>query len=428
MPPLMPLSSLHARTQEGGGALPPVPETQAALSLLVVTREHADEKRYGLGRSIAPLLAELNKRHISHRYLCQADLDEQARTAIERWQRRLSRAAESLFKKTDWVPLLQAALERLAMGRLAARIAARDHYDLVHCHDPLIGAGLRLCGLAGLRRRRYAWGVTLHGFGSFFEAIRAHGIRLGPWLGPSLRRIESAVLRAADWVVAPTQLGITEVSRHLGIASAPANWHAVPHPRPGVTLHDRLEARAALGWASEDVYIVAIGRHDPVKDFPRLVEACAGLRTASRLHLVILGEGDYEALRRHAADTGFTHDLVLTVTDDVGVCLSAADIYVSTSTTEAFGIANLEALMAGVPAVCTAVGGVPEVVGDAAILVPPTDTAAIRQALQRLLDDEALRENLVRRGRSRAAAWPDVSQTADAYERIYRLAVAQKAG
>jgi glycosyltransferase involved in cell wall biosynthesis len=193
-------------------------------------------------------------------------------------------------------------------------------------------------------------------------------------------------------------------------------------------VRDRREARAALGWAEEEIYIVAVGRHDPVKDFLRLVEACAGLRTPCPLHVAILGEGDYAGFRSRAAAAGFTHDLILTVTDDIGLILSAADIYASMSITESFGIANLEALTAGVPAVCTAVGGVPEVVGDAAVLVPPGDTGAMRRALQRLLEDGEQRTRLAARGRRRAAAWPDVSQTAVAYEQIYRLAVAQKAG
>jgi glycosyltransferase involved in cell wall biosynthesis len=422
----MPLSSLPAQTSRITEPLRQEHQGHRPLTLLVVTREYADERRYGLGRSIEPLLSELAQRRISSRYLCQADLTKGAHATVARWRERLSRAAGRVSRHTDWAPLLQAVIERLAVGRLAAQTVARERYDLVHCHDPLIAAGLRLFSLLRLKRCPYRWGVTLHGFGSFSEAVHAHGIRLGPWVRPALKRLEAIVLRSADWVIAPTQRGIAELSRNLGIRPAPPTWHAVPHPRPDIKLYPRGTARTSLGWAAEDTFIVAVGRHDPVKDFGRLIEACANLRTCSRLHIVILGEGDYDALRGQAANVGLTHDLILAVTDDVGLYLSAADIYVSTSTTEAFGIANLEALMAGLPAVCTSVGGVPEVVGDAAILVPPADTAVLTQALQRLLDDAELRKDLAARGRRRAAAWPDVALTADAYEQIYRLAVAQK--
>jgi glycosyltransferase involved in cell wall biosynthesis len=425
----IPLSTLPAQTSGIADPTPRTRETSRPLTLLVVTREHSGEKRYGLGRSIAPVLAELGQRHITHRYLCQADLDEGARTAIRRWHSLLVRAASRLSAKTDWVVLIQVLLERMAMGRLAAQVLAREHYDLVHCHDPVIATGLRLFSLFRLRRRRWRWGVTLHGFGSFFEALREHGIHLGPRAAAALRQLEARILRSADWVVTPARLGIEQLARDLEIESVPATWHALPHPRPSeIKRYVRGEARETLGWPADETYVLAIGRHDSVKDFPRLITACAGLHSSSRLHIVILGEGDYDALRRQAGSVGLGHDLILTVTDDVGLYLSAADIYVSTSTTESFGIANLEALHIGVPAVCTSVGGVPEVVGDAALLIPPADTDAIRQALQRLLDDGELRAHLTERGRARAAAWPDVTTTADTYEKIYRLAVAKKTG
>jgi glycosyltransferase involved in cell wall biosynthesis len=75
--------------------------------------------------------------------------------------------------------------------------------------------------------------------------------------------------------------------------------------------------------------------------------------------------------------------------------------------------------------VATAVGGLPELVGDAAVLVPPGRVDALGEALTQLLDDPALRTEFARRGSARAAGWPTESDTlavvAAAYDRVIAL-------
>ncbi len=70
---------------------------------------------------------------------------------------------------------------------------------------------------------------------------------------------------------------------------------------------------------------------------------------------------------------------------------------------EGFGFPPLEAMDCGVPVVATAAGAVPEIVGEAAVLVPPRDTDALAGALASVLDDAELRRALVEKGRCRAA-------------------------
>ncbi len=69
---------------------------------------------------------------------------------------------------------------------------------------------------------------------------------------------------------------------------------------------------------------------------------------------------------------------------------------------EGFGFPPLEAMAAGVPVVATAVGAIPEVAGDGALLVPPGDIDALAAALADVLGDEAIRDALIERGRTRA--------------------------
>jgi glycosyltransferase involved in cell wall biosynthesis len=388
--------------------------------ILFVTREHEAEKRYGLGRSLAPLAHELERRGHRVRYLCQADLAAGARDALQRFYRTLHtllrRPADSRYRDFLWV-----ALERLAMGRLAARVAAREGCTHVHCHDPLIAAGYRW-----FARRPVAWGVTEHGFGCYMHAIRDDGVRFSPRGLRWARAFEARVLRAADWVIAPTRRALEQLVRDLGLAAVPAGWDFVYHARPPLRCYERDAARRRLGWDGRGVYVLGVGRLVGLKRFPLLIEACARLRPDRRVQLVLLGEGDREALKDRARAVGLEPEPVFALTDDIGLYLSAADLYVSASASESFGLATLEAMLCGTPALCAAVGGVPEVAGDGAWLVPADcDAATLAQAIERLLDDAEARAALAQRGRRRAEAWPGIEQVADIYEGIYRAAVAR---
>jgi glycosyltransferase involved in cell wall biosynthesis len=79
---------------------------------------------------------------------------------------------------------------------------------------------------------------------------------------------------------------------------------------------------------------------------------------------------------------------------------------------EGFGIPVLEAMSAGLPVVTSNRSALPEVAGDAALLVDPADAGALAAALRRAVDNTALREELIRRGRARAAefTWAGAAQ------------------
>ena len=394
------------------------------MHILLVTREHEPEKRYGLGRSLMPLMGALERRGHRLRYLCQGDLaageQEFAHRLYRRLARLLRRPPDSRYRDFLWV-----MIERLAMGRLAAKVAAREGCTHVHCHDPIIAAGYRF--FARLTPgAKAAWGVTEHGFGCYMRAIQEDGIPFSPRLMRWARSREARVLKAAAWVIAPTRAALLQLARDLDTAPVPATWRFVYHARPQLRRYDRREARKRLGWDEGTIYIVGVGRLVGLKRFPLLIEACAQLAERERIQLVLLGEGDQETLRRQAREAGLAREILFALTDDIGLYLCAADLYASASASESFGLANLEAMLCGIPVVVTAVGGVPEVVGEGAWLVPPdADGATMAQAMQRVLEDAGLRQALVQRGRMRASAWPDVEKIAELYEDIYRMAVAQ---
>lgn len=391
---------------------------ETGMKILMVTRETQADKRYGLGRSLSPLIDEFRRRGVVVDYICQDMLG--ARALL--WQHRLHNQLSSLIARyntdTDFPTLFHVVLERLNMGRAAAKFAARHKHTHVHCHDPIIAAGFRFFSrfYPGYKP---SWGVTEHGFGSYAQAIHEDGVRLGAHSMLWMRRWEAHTLRSAFWVVSPTRSAMEQLACDLDSFPMPSTWHHIYHAQPAINHYACKEARQLLNWKDDVFYVLGVGRIAPVKQFPMLIQACAGLTKQSNVQLVILGEGDHDNLREIGKQFGLVRETLFATTEDIGLYLSAADVYVSTSASESFGLANLEAMVAGVAIICTAVGGVPEVVGDGAMLVQP-GLEAFTTALQQLMNNEELRKTIEKNGRTRAEAWPDIVEITNKYETIYR--------
>ena len=143
---------------------------------------------------------------------------------------------------------------------------------------------------------------------------------------------------------------------------------------------------------------LAVGRLEPVKDYPNLLQAMALLRPAPEHRLYIAGGGSQrEALASQAAGLGLADRVAfLGPRPDVPRLLSAADGVVLSSAHEGMPNALMEAFAAGRPAVATDVGGVREVLvhGESGLLVPPLDAAELAAAMQHLMElpPEALEE------------------------------------
>ena len=173
-------------------------------------------------------------------------------------------------------------------------------------------------------------------------------------------------------------------------------------------------------------YVLALGRLVPQKGFDVLVQAFAN-ETLSGLNLVIAGEGFERAkLEAQAHDLGAAARVHLLGTVDrpqVARLMAGARIFAFPSRGEAFGIALLEAMAAGVPSVAAAAGGVPELAvdGENALLVEAGNTGQLAAAIARLDHDPVLRERLVTGGKRTAQrlSWERVSaRYASVYDRV----------
>ena len=153
-----------------------------------------------------------------------------------------------------------------------------------------------------------------------------------------------------------------------------------------------------------DPYILSVGTVQPRKNYTRLMEALAALGAeAAQVHLVIAGGRGWldspiyravEALglERRVHFTGFVEDDDLPALYSDALCLAYPSLY------EGFGFPVLEAFACETPVITSKLSSMPEVAGDAALLVDPYNVAALSAALRRVLAEPALQAELVARG------------------------------
>ncbi|GAB4469218.1 MAG: glycosyltransferase family 1 protein [Anaerolineae bacterium] len=180
------------------------------------------------------------------------------------------------------------------------------------------------------------------------------------------------------------------------------------HFRPvrDTTALDAVRRRCGIGAGP---FILSVGTVQPRKNYLRLVEALHRLDRPD-LRLVIAGGRGWldDPLYARIDDLGLQDRVIFTgfVPDaDLPALYSAARVFAFPSLYEGFGLPILEAMACGTPAVVSTASSLPEVAGDAALLVDPTDVDGLTHAIARLLDDEALRADLVARGRARVEAF-----------------------
>jgi glycosyltransferase involved in cell wall biosynthesis len=164
--------------------------------------------------------------------------------------------------------------------------------------------------------------------------------------------------------------------------------------------------RAKLGIAGP--YVLHVGSIQPRKNLMRLVEAYAQIMdSVEGLRLVLAGRlgWGYRPLLRRIRQMGLSERVLLpgyVPEADLPTLYSGAAVYAFPSLYEGFGFPALEAMACGTPVVCANASSLPELVGDAALTVAPTETPALADALRRVLLDADLRDRLVSRGLERA--------------------------
>ena len=279
----------------------------------------------------------------------------------------------------------------------------REPADIVHTHS----YGYFQNSVAWLRRQLQVtpWVLTPHFHPSW-----------SMWGGNRRRRLRqfydwlhgSATLRTPDAIISVSQHELKQLRQESGLPLPQAtvipngihwsDWAEPPRPEP---------LRAAYPQLGEQLVLYA-GRLATNKGLPHLITALAHLRqTHPGVELLVVGQdmGVGAALDAQASAAGVSLHRLGHLSDELyRSAFAVAEVLALPSEYEAFGIVLLEAAAAGLPAVATRVGGVPEAIieGETGLLVEYGDATALAAALAQILDDPTGARELGQLGRERA--------------------------
>jgi glycosyltransferase involved in cell wall biosynthesis len=200
------------------------------------------------------------------------------------------------------------------------------------------------------------------------------------------------------------------------------------HPNPTV----RKVVRESLGYSEEIFVWLTVGRLEPVKNHRELIQAfCEVVSEYPHARLLIAGQGPlHPVLEQQIAASGLsTHVRLLGIRHDIPELLNAADAFVLPSLWEGMSNALLEAAATALPIVATNIGGNPEVVldGVSGYLVPPSEPAALTEAMGRLLGiPKEQRLGMGLAGRAHVVQNFDLERVVDRWEALYRELLQQK--
>jgi alpha-1,3-rhamnosyl/mannosyltransferase len=333
----------------------------------------------GIGRWLENIVAHLLRVNSGHRITVLVNPESERLRGFDGATRRLPRRAPIYSLREQWVLPLELRRCRPDLAHFPnfnVPLAARAPYVLTLCDI------IYYCDPAACPSR------LAHRYARAMIALAA---------------------RRARKILTISEYSKREIVRHLGL---PAEKVAVVYPavradrfRTGMPSVEIEAAKQKFGIHRP--YIFYTGNHEPRKNLPALIRAFRSLATRRRWQLVLGGRLDprRQSLYDEAADLIAGGDLRLCgeiPEADLSLLYAGASVFVFPSSCEGFGLPPLEAMACGAPVICADSTSLPEVVGDAALLVPPGDPNALTVALDRVLSSPGLREELRDKGLARA--------------------------
>ncbi len=307
---------------------------------------------------------------------------------------------------------LSGARNRILLGRAMfriARLARMLRPDILHVHGGTAFLGLVAAITGGWRR----------------AVLEVHDAPQSGRMSTANRRLERWLVRARGFCPlvhstavrrdSAAALGLPEQS----VALVPLG---VELPVGAPSELDRRAARESLGLRSDRTVVVYVARIVAEKRpllFVEVARRCLGRR--DDLEFVLAGSGEQlEAVRGAIRSAGVGDRIhVPGFVDELAAVYRSADLFLSTSRYEGFGLAIAEAMAYGLPVVSTAVGGVRDVIGPAGVLVDTDEPDALATALLDLVGDRAERSRLSAAARVRATEELDVRVMARRFGEFY---------
>jgi len=265
--------------------------------------------------------------------------------------------------------------------------------------------------------------VTFHDM-TFFLYPRYHTFFKRIYFPAAMRK--SA--RSADALIAVSENTKADIIQHLGISASKIHiiYHGVDDRFKPISDKNFLNT-ISQKYNLPAGFILYVGVVEPRKNLVSLLSAFHELnKNNNNLILVIAGQPGwgYNEVKKIVAGYNLKDSVILAgfiPPEDLPAIYNLAKIFVYPSIYEGFGLPVLEALACGTPTITTRVSSLPEITGDAGILVPPGDDEALRMALQTLLEDEKEQNRLSKMGPQRAVRfrWNRTAQeTLDVYKQV----------
>jgi glycosyltransferase involved in cell wall biosynthesis len=350
----------------------------------------AARQRAGIGRYTRELVAALFRMESAHRYTLFAATGGLKtgdwRLEIENLQSPVSNLQLRAIPITDdWLHRLWQRL------RLPIPVeAVTGPLDVFYSPDFVLPPTLR-----GTRTLLTVHDLSfLHYPEAFVPSLRAYLARVVPRSVARADRVLADSASTRDDLI--TYFGTPPEKVHVLYSGVDARFH--PEKESGE------EERLRSKYGVESPYLLSVGTLQPRKNYVRLIKAFANLPLADLQFAIAGGRGWlYEDILAEAQRHGDRVRVLGFVDDaDLPALLRNAALFAFPSLYEGFGLPVLEAMACGVPAVCSSTSSLPEVGGDAALMVDPLDVDALAQAMARVLGDAGLRREMVAKGLAQA--------------------------
>ena len=315
--------------------------------------------------------------------------------------------------------------EPLAFGMRAYRYLCSDgvkKYDVIHDNQTMAW------GIADIQKAGYPVVETIHHPVTIdrdlaIKSAKSIKDRLGYWRWFSFTGMQIKVARQLPYIITVSEMAKHHIHEVFGI---PDDRMRVIYNGIDTEIFSPAQDVPRL----DDTILMVLSRDTPVKGLRFLLHALAELRKKWDLKLVVvgrtLGDGETEKLMDRLGVTGCVSFCDQVETTELVRLYRTATLLAVPSTYEGFGLPAAEAMSCGAPVVSTTAGALPEVVGDAGILVPPADPAALAAAIAQLLDDPAKRAEFGVLARKRILEKFNWQGAARRTAEVYLEAIAQR--
>jgi len=292
-------------------------------------------------------------------------------------------------------------------------------YDVVHAHLLFSGLYVWLSRIGGITRRC----ITFHNL-AYAKGCNPNNLKF--LLVKQLNKL--AMRYGIDGHVAVSTAVASHYKYHLGLSSITVIPNAFPHTEIYKNIQiDKKATRAKYGIGEENFLIIMPGRLVREKGHDIFISALEQLLPLKQsIRAMMIGSGPLEGnIKSLIVEAGLSDKVILHDAmshHELLQLVSAADLLVTPSIFEGFGLAAGEAMSMGTPVIATTVGGLVDLIEDevSGVLIPPDDPISLAKAINRLMGDPGFADQLSVAGKARIAAFFDVPIVANRMNQFYQ--------